>query len=278
MAFGHRIGFIGAGNMAQALIRGLIASGRALPTDIRASDANAQVLELVERTHGVTTGTNEDVIAASDVVVLAVKPQTLADALREQRFHAKHLVVSLCAGVSLEALARLVGPSVPIVRTMPNTPSLVGAGATALSGNAHARAEHLEIATRLFDAVGATLTVAEPLLDAVTGLSGSGPAYAFLMIDALADGGVKEGLSREQAIRLAAQTLYGAAKLLIETGEHPGVLKDRVTSPGGTTIAAVHALEAGGVRHALINAVSASARRSRELGEAFTRAMTDDDA
>jgi pyrroline-5-carboxylate reductase len=179
------------------------------------------------------------------------------------------LVISIAAGVPIAAIERKVGHGVRIIRTMPNTPALVGAGATALSPGEHATEADLAQARALFDAIGKSVVVDEPLLDAVTGLSGSGPAYVFIIIEALADGGVKAGLSRAQAMELAAQTVYGSAKLLIETGEHPGRLKDQVTSPGGTAIAGLHTLESGGLRRTLMDAVEAATNRSRELGKKF---------
>ncbi len=179
------------------------------------------------------------------------------------------LVISVAAGVPIAAMERRLGAGARIIRTMPNTPSLVGAGACALSRGEHASDEDLAVATRIFQAVGITTVVDENLLDAVTGLSGSGPAYIFLVIEALSDAGVKVGLPRYTAQKLAAQTVLGSAQLLIETGTHPGQLKDQVTSPGGTAIAGLHTLEAGGLRTTLINAVEAATRRAKELGEQF---------
>jgi pyrroline-5-carboxylate reductase len=176
------------------------------------------------------------------------------------------LVVSIAAGIPIAVVeARL--PQARVIRTMPNTPALVGAGATAIAAGGHATAEDLNAARRIFDSVGTTVVLDEYLMDAVTGLSGSGPAYIFLIIEALSDAGVKVGLSRHTAQALAAQTVLGSARLLIETNEHPGRLKDMVTSPGGTAIAGLHTLEAGGLRTTLMNAVEAATRRSRELGE-----------
>jgi pyrroline-5-carboxylate reductase len=181
----------------------------------------------------------------------------------------RKLVISIAAGVPIAAIERKLGAGARIVRAMPNTPALVGAGACALSPGEHATEEDLELASALFQAVGTATVVEENLLDAVTGLSGSGPAYVFLVIEALSDAGVKVGLPRYTALKLASQTVLGAAKLLIETGAHPGQLKDQVTSPGGTAIAGLHTLEAGGLRTTLINAVEAATRRAKELGEQF---------
>jgi pyrroline-5-carboxylate reductase len=205
------------------------------------------------------------------IIVLSVKPQVMEKVLAEigPSLDASKLVISIAAGIPIAALERQVGHGVRVIRTMPNTPALVGAGATALSPGEHATEADLAQAKALFDAIGMTVVVDEPLLDAVTGLSGSGPAYIFLIIEALADGGVKAGLARDQAQELAAQTVLGSAKLLIETGEHPGRLKDQVTSPGGTAIAGLHTLEAGGLRTTLMDAVEAATFRSRELGKKF---------
>ena len=218
---------------------------------------------------------NLEATEQADIVVLSVKPQTMEHLLDEIAPAVDHrkLVISIAAGISIAAIARKLGAGVRIVRTMPNTPALVGAGATALARGAHATDADLEQARALFQAVGTTVVVEEQHLDAVTGLSGSGPAFLFLVIEALADGGVKVGLARPVAMALAAQTVLGSAKLVLETGEHPGRLKDQVTSPGGTAIAGVHALEQGGLRAALIDAVEAATRRSHELGE---RAATGD--
>jgi pyrroline-5-carboxylate reductase len=269
---GPTFAFLGAGNMAEALIRGLIRAGSARPEDILATGRRKERLDVVAKTYGVRT-TTDNVAAAreADIVVLSVKPQAL-DALLTQVapvIDVRKLVVSVAAGVPIAALERRLGAGARIVRTMPNTPSLVGAGACAISRGAHATDADLETVTRLFDAVGLTTVVDENLLDAVTGLSGSGPAYIFLIIEALSDAGVKVGLPRYTALKLAAQTVLGSAQLLLETGEHPGHLKDQVTSPGGTAIAGLHTLEAGGLRTTLMNAVEAATRRAGELGARF---------
>jgi pyrroline-5-carboxylate reductase len=200
-----------------------------------------------------------------------VKPQVMDKLLVQIApvVDTKKLVISVAAGVPIAAIERRFGAGARIVRAMPNTPALVGAGACAVAAGEHATEEDLVTARSLFDAVGITTVVEESLLDAVTGLSGSGPAYVFLMIEALSDAGVKVGLPRYTALQLAAQTVLGSAKLLIETKEHPGHLKDQVTSPGGTAIAGLHTLEAGGLRTTLINAVEAATRRARELGDQF---------
>ena len=265
-----RLGFLGAGNMAAALIKGLL-HGKVLPADrITASDVKAERLEQLHAAHGIRTTTdNHALLRESDVLVLAVKPQVIDKVLTEVGGDVRpdQLVVSVAAGVPIEALEGRLPKGSRIVRTMPNTPATVQAGATAISGGAHASADDIRIARELFEAVGRVVVLDETLLDAVTGLSGSGPAYVMLIIEALADGGVKVGLHRDTALLLAAQTVFGSARLLLETGEHPGRLKDMVTSPGGTAIAGLHTLESGALRKTLIDAVEAATKRSVELGE-----------
>ncbi|HEY8041659.1 MAG TPA: pyrroline-5-carboxylate reductase [Polyangiaceae bacterium] len=269
----RRLGFLGAGNMAAALIEGLM-HGKVLPPDrVVASDVKAERLELLHRTHGIRTTTdNHALVRDSDVVVLAVKPQGIDRVLTEigGDVRADQLVVSVAAGVPIEALEGRLPAGSRVVRAMPNTPATVQAGATAIAGGAHAREDDLRMARELFEAVGRVVVLDEVLLDAVTGLSGSGPAYVMLIIEALADGGVKVGLHRDTALLLAAQTVFGSAKLLLETGEHPGRLKDMVTSPGGTAIAGLHTLESGALRKTLIDAVECATKRSVELGEQMT--------
>jgi pyrroline-5-carboxylate reductase len=272
---GKKLGFIGAGNMAEALIKGLLATGAAAPGDIWASDRRLDHLAGLAKEHGINVGDNTTVARAVDVIVLSVKPQVMDKVLAEigPVVGSDKLFVSIAAGVPIEAIERRLHPPARIIRTMPNTPALVGAGATALAAGEHATEDDLAVAERIFKSVGITVVLDEVQLDAVTGLSGSGPAYVFLIIEALSDAGVKVGLSRYNASALAAQTLLGSAKLLIDTKEHPGVLKDRVTSPGGTAIAGLHTLEAGGLRTTLINAVEAATNRSRELGEEFLKKL-----
>ena len=271
MALGKTIAFLGAGNMAEALVKGLLRAKVAEAREIICSDRNPARAELTQR-YGVRfTSSNREAAEVADLVVLSVKPQIMNKLLDEVApvLDQKKLVISIAAGVPIAAIERKVGHGVRIVRTMPNTPALVGAGATALTAGEHATEEDLVQARALFDAIGRTVIVDEPQLDAVTGLSGSGPAYIFLVIEALSDAGVKMGLARATAQELAAQTVLGSAKLLIETGEHPGRLKDQVTSPGGTAIAGLHTLEAGGLRTTLMNAVEAATNRSIELGKKF---------
>jgi pyrroline-5-carboxylate reductase len=266
-----RWGFIGSGQMAIALVSGMLRGGVAQAGEIAASDAADSARETFERATGVVPGSsNRGVAEQSDVLVLAVKPQAMTGVLEELRplVGSGHLVVSIAAGVTLAALRSGLGPGCRLVRVMPNTPALIGAGAAAycLDGSAGAADELL--VRRCLESVGLALRVTEPLLDAVTGLSGSGPAYVYVMIEALSDGGVRMGLPRATATALAAQTVLGAARMVLETGQHPGVLKDQVTSPGGTTIAGLHALETGGLRGAVLDAVVAATRRSMDLSRA----------
>jgi len=262
------IGFIGAGNMAEALIRGLV-NGKHIAADrVAASAPRKERLDELKAQYGITTTSDNKVVAKNQIVVLSVKPQIMDKLLREVGEHIRPgtLVISIAAGVDTETIEAAVPDGVRVVRAMPNTPALVGAGATAVSAGRHASEEDLAHAKALFDAVGITVVLDESHLDAVTGLSGSGPAYIFLILEALADAGVKVGLSRRNAQRLAAQTVMGSAKLLLDTDEHPGRLKDMVTSPGGTAIAGLHTLEEGGLRTTLINAVETATKRARELG------------
>ena len=263
------IAMIGSGQMGEALIGGWLAAKTVPPEALVATDASAERRDLVKRRFGVRTGTdNRDAASRADVVVLAVKPQILDGVMKElSPALAGKLVLSIAAGVTIAHLARLAPKGARFVRVMPNTPVLVREGVSALSFGDGVSAQDQQLARRLFEAVGRAVVVEEKLMDAVTGLSGSGPAYVFMAIEALADGGVKMGLPRTVADLLAAQTVLGAARMVLETGEHPAKLKDRVASPGGTTIAGLHRLEQGGLRAALMAAVEAASKRSEELGQ-----------
>jgi pyrroline-5-carboxylate reductase len=264
-----QIGFLGAGKMATALARGFLRAEIARPETLRASDPYEPVRRRFESETGATaTAFNPEVVAFAQVLVLAIKPDQIVDVLKEIRDSVaeRHLVVSIAAGIPLALIEDGLPSGTRVVRVMPNTPALVGASASAYSLGKYANSEDGRIAQRLFSSVGVVFPVKESLLDAVTGLSGSGPAYAYLIIEALSDGGVAAGLPREVATQLAAQTLLGAAKMVLETGQHPGALKDMVTSPGGTTVEGLHELEKAGVRAALINAVRAAADKARRLG------------
>jgi pyrroline-5-carboxylate reductase len=270
MALGKKIAFLGTGNMAEALLKGLLRAGAATPAELRCAEPREERRREIAARYGVAAvASNREAVAGADVVILSVKPQAIEAVLDEvaASIGSGALVLSIAAGVPIAAIARRLPAGAHVVRSMPNTPALVGAGAAAVAAGPHATPADVELSRRIFEAVGTAVVVPEPLLDAVTGLSGSGPAFVYLFVEALADGGVKAGLGRPEAIALAAQTVLGAARMVLESGEHPGRLKDQVTSPGGTTIAGVHALEKAGFRGAVIDAVEAAARRSRELGE-----------
>jgi len=266
---GRKIGFIGGGNMAAALIRGLLHSETMAADQIRASDVKAERLAELRTKYGIETSLdNDEIVRFADIIVIAVKPQIVDRILAPIAAVMKpgDLVISIAAGVPIEAFESRLAPGARVIRSMPNTAAMALAAATAIAPGTHATEEDVVTAKALFEAVGRCVVLDESLLDAVTGLSGSGPAYVMLMIEALADGGVKVGLGRDVALLLAAQTVYGAAKLQLETGEHPGRLKDMVTSPGGTAIAGLHTLESGGLRRTLIDAVEVASNRSAELG------------
>ena len=255
--------------MAAALAKGFVNAGLVSPDSLIGSDPVPAGREAFSRSVGCeTTDSNADVLAKAKVVFLAFKPHQLdeaTEAVRDQ-FDESHLVISILAGVRLAKLDAACGGRARLVRVMPNTPALVGEGACGYALGQSATAEDGELVKRLLSAVGVAYEVKERLIDAVTGLSGSGPAYGYMIIEALSDGGVAAGLPRDISTRLAAQTMLGAAKMVLETGKHPGELKDMVCSPGGTTIEGVHELEEGGVRSALINAVRAATERAVELG------------
>jgi pyrroline-5-carboxylate reductase len=270
------IGFLGAGNMAEALIKGMLVAGVVTPDQVIAGDVKTERLDHLRQLHGIgTTNDSHALVKAVDVLILSVKPQVIDRVLTEvgRDVRRETLVVSVAAGVPIESIESRLPTGSRVVRTMPNTPATALAGATALSAGTHATDEDVALAKKLLDAVGRTVVLDEGLLDAVTGLSGSGPAYVMLMIEALADGGVKVGLHRDTALMLAAQTVYGSAKLLLETGEHPGRLKDMVTSPGGTAIAGLHTLESGALRKTLIDAVEVATKRAAELGAEMAAKM-----
>jgi pyrroline-5-carboxylate reductase len=251
--------------MAEAILRGLLRAGLA-PESLLASDPDPDRRGHIRGALGVrVTEENAEVVRSSDLVVIAVKPTHVEAALGNLAREAGPLYVSIVAGRTLSGLRRLLGPGARVVRSMPNTPALVGAGITALATDPATLEEDLARAEAVLSAVGRVVRVPEKQLDAVTGLSGSGPAYAYLFIEALTEAGIGEGLPGEVARMLAAETVLGAARLLQESGEHPAVLRERVTSPGGTTSAGLAALEAGGFRAALGAAVRAATARSREL-------------
>jgi pyrroline-5-carboxylate reductase len=270
MAAPLTLGFIGSGKMASALAGGFVRTNLVTAKDILASDpSEAARAAFTSSTGARTTGSNMEVADFARVVFLAVKPAQVRDVLSGAKGHiAKEtLVISIAAGISLASMEGVLSDGARVIRVMPNAPALVGASASAFALGKNARKEDAELAQRLLGTVGLAIEVKEALLDAVTGLSGSGPAYAFLMIEALSDGGVAVGLPRDIATRLAAQTLLGAAKMVLETGQHPGALKDMVASPGGTTIEGLCELEKGGLRGNLIKAVRAAAEKSKRMGQ-----------
>jgi pyrroline-5-carboxylate reductase len=270
MSADSRIGFLGAGKMATALAKGFARAALAPPEGIVASDVSeAARAHFAQEVGGATTASNPEVVRAARTLVLAVKPGQVAEVLADIRPHLtdSHLVISIAAGLPLARLEGLLFEGARVVRVMPNAPALVGACAAAFARGSSATSEDAARVKQLFSAVGLVFEVTEDLLDAVTGLSGSGPAFVALVIEALSDGGVAAGLPREVATRLAAQTVLGAAQMILQSGLHPGALKDMVTSPGGTTIEGVHELEKAGVRGAFLAAVRAAARKAAQLGQ-----------
>jgi pyrroline-5-carboxylate reductase len=269
MSLTQRIAFIGAGNMAGALVHGLIAARACRPGQIIASDANAEARGELARKHGIACADdNPSAARGADVLVLCVKPQVLPIVLAELEPHVgpSTLVVSIVAGVPLSVLESGLGPRVRVVRAMPNTPALVQAGATAIAAGTHATEADLALCEMMFASVGVVERVAESMLDAVTGLSGSGPAYVFLLVEALSAAGRAVGLPAGTAAALAAQTVYGAGKLLHESGEHPEALRRKVTSPNGTTQAGIERLEQRGFQEVIADAVRAATERAQVLG------------
>ena len=270
MASKLTIGFLGAGKMATALAKGFIRAGLVTSKQVIASDVSeAALAAFAKETGAETTASNPDVAKFAEVLVLAVKPDQVGGALAEIRdaTSKKHLLLSIAAGITLAKLEAGLGADARVIRVMPNTPALVGSSATGFALGKSATPADAEIATKLFSAVGVAFQVKESLLDAVTGLSGSGPAYVYLFIESLSDGGVAAGLPRDVATKLAAQTVLGAAKMVLETGQHPGALKDMVTSPGGTTIEGLHELEKGKFRGTVMSAVRSATEKSRKLGQ-----------
>jgi len=266
------IAVIGAGHMAGALIGGMIKSKLVPAKSIVAARRSPEPLAELQKKWGVRTSTdNKKAVVGADIVILAVKPQMAKKVLEELagRVTKDQLVVSVMAGITTASISKALRVDGPVVRAMPNTPCLVDAGATAIAAGQRAGKEELDLAEAVFGAVGLVVTLPESALDAVTGLSGSGPVYIYMAIEAMIDGGVKMGIPRAIAAKLAAQTVFGAAKLVLETGKHPAVLKDEVTTPGGTAITAIHVLESKGLRSVLIDGVEAATKRSQELSRLF---------
>jgi pyrroline-5-carboxylate reductase len=264
-----KVGFIGSGNMGEALIKGLVSANVVPAEAIYASDVRLERLRELDRQYGIQLAANNvELVRQADVVILAVKPQIMTGVLKEiaSVLTKRRLLISIAAGVSTARIRADLGKDARLIRVMPNTPALVLEGVTALAKADGLEPDDMDTAGEIFSAVGRVVILDEDLMDAVTGLSGSGPAYVAVVVESLADGGVKMGLDRITAMTLATQTVLGAAKLLLETGLHPGALKDMVSSPGGTSIAGIAALEEGGVRTTFIRAVERATQRSRELG------------
>ena len=265
------IAIIGTGNMGEALVSGLIGSKSSRPKNIICTDIRSDKLREIKANYKVrTTTSNLKAVAEADIVIYSVKPQIMATTLVETaaKLDMSKLVISIAAGVPLAAMEACISKDLRLIRVMPNICAAVKESATAIAAGGQATKDDVRLAMEIFNSIGKSIFLKENyLMDAITGLSGSGPAYIFLIVDALADAGVKMGLSRQEALFLSSQTILGAAKLLIETQEHPGQLKDRVTSPGGTAISGLATLEDGGLRTTLINAVEAATNRSKELGD-----------
>ncbi|HKQ64145.1 MAG TPA: pyrroline-5-carboxylate reductase [Methylomirabilota bacterium] len=267
---GLTVGFIGGGNMGEALIKGLLGASLVPASAIHATDVRLERLKELDRLYGIqVSSSNADLVRHSDIVILAVKPQIMDSVLKEiaPAVTRKKLLISVAAGVSTAKIRTVLHKDARLIRVMPNTPALVLEGVTAIAKADNLEPDDLDTAGEIFSAVGRVVVLDETLMDAVTGLSGSGPAYVAVVIESLADGGVRMGLDRITAMTLATQTVLGAAKLLLETGLHPGALKDMVSSPGGTSIAGIAALEEGGIRTTFIKAVERATERSRELGQ-----------
>jgi pyrroline-5-carboxylate reductase len=270
----EKIGFIGGGKMGEALIKGVLRAKLSTADKIIVSDVDKKRCQMLEEETGIkTTQENKKVTSNSNVMILAVKPNVMGNILEELKsaITPKHLVVSIAAGIPLDFIESILNKGCRTVRVMPNTPCLVGETAAGYALGKNATRHDGELVGQILNAVGKSFLLEEKYLDAVTGLSGSGPAFIYMVIDALADGGVKMGLPREVSTKLAAQTAFGAAKMVLESGMHIGELKDFVTSPGGTTIEGLHALEKGGIRNALINAVEVATKKSKRLGKVFSK-------
>ncbi len=262
------LGFIGCGNMAHAMMKGILANNIYPKEDIIVSDKSEQALEKVKEELGVKTTTdNTEVVKAADILVLAVKPFHFTEVITEIKDSLKEgtLVISIAAGQTIANIEKLFGKEIHLVRTMPNTPALVLAGATGMCFNKNVTSDEQAEAVRVFESFGKVQVVPENLMETVIGVSGSSPAYVFMFIEAMADAAVADGMPRQQAYELAAQSVYGSAKMVLETGKHPGELKDMVCSPGGTTIEAVRVLEEKGLRSAVIEGQKACVKKAREM-------------
>lgn len=266
----NKLAFIGCGNMGEALIKGLLGKRYVSSANIIGADADKKRLAYLKKTYSIkTVHENSEVVEQGDIIILAVKPQIIDSILKEiaDSIDQSKLVISIAAGVSIDYIESFFKTKVRLIRVMPNTPALIQEGATALSKGEKATRGDLNQAREIFNAVGKTVIVDEKLMDAVTGLSGSGPAYVFSILEALVAAGVKMGLPRDISLELSTQTILGSIKMVVETGEHPAKLRDMVISPGGTTIAGLHVLAKEGLKGTIMNAVEAATKRSKELGE-----------
>lgn len=262
-----KLGIIGCGKMGSALLSGAVEAGAVEPSDLQLCSASGTSAQALAQETGGTVASLDEVAAIADVVLICTKPADVLQVLNSlSQTSRARLVISVAAGVTTATMERHLGSSDRVVRCMPNTPSLVGKGAAGFCGGVNATQEDLATTAKILGSVGIAVQVKESLIDAVTGVSGSGPAYIYTIIEAMADGGVKNGLPRAQALELATQTVLGAAQMVAETGDHPAVLRDNVTSPGGTTIAGLAALEAGNLRSTMISGVDAAVARAKELG------------
>ena len=270
----ERMGFIGGGKMAEALAKGIINASLSSVDKIIASDVDKKRCQILEKDTGIkTTQENKKITSESDIIILAVKPNIIGSILKELRndITPRHLVVSIAAGIPLDFIESALNKGCRVVRVMPNTPCLVGETAAGYALGKAATRDDGKLVGEILNAVGKSYLLEEKHLDAVTGLSGSGPAFVYTVIEALSDGGVKMGLPRDISTKLAAQTVFGSAKMVLESGMHTGELRDFVTSPGGTTIAGLHALEKGSIRNALIDAVETATKKSKRLGRTFSK-------
>jgi pyrroline-5-carboxylate reductase len=264
------IGFIGTGNIGEALIAGLLKAKFTSADQVVAFDVDGERLQSIQKKYGIRKASdNHQLCSRCDPILICVKPQSMKELIEEisEYLDASKLIISIAAGVPLYVIEAYAGKQLRLIRVMSNIAVLVQEGASAVALGSFATEEDLQLAKAIFDCVGKSITVSESLLDAVTGLSGSGPAYVFLVIEALTDAGVYLGMTRAQALTLATQTVIGSVKLLSETGEHPALLREKVTSPGGTTAAGLYKLEEGGLRKILIDAVIGAAEKAKELGE-----------
>ncbi len=268
MLFSKKIAFIGTGNMAEALLGGLLKSKLTNPENIISTDIREERLEYIQKKWGVNiTSDNKKAVKNADIILICVKPQTIGDVLSEikKELNSEQLLISILAGITTKTYNKALEKNNPIVRVMPNIPAVVDEGASGICLGEFATEIHKQLAIQIFKAVGEVEVVNEYQMDIITGLSGSGPAYIYMIIEALTDGGVMMGLPRDVATRLATQTVLGSAKLVRETGVHPAVLKDQVTTPGGTAISAIKELESSGLRPMLIRAVETATNKSKEL-------------